>query len=152
MTIYTSTFSVAGVNAASNVLVNLKAATTDRLKILEVAAFIEAIPSNAPLLLLQRMLAAGTGAITTVTGVSHDPAEPNASGSIETAWATTKPTLVGTSILGRFQAANAIGNGIIWDFTNRPIILAVSGGLCLVQSNASGVTLGTIGGWVRWDE
>jgi hypothetical protein len=149
---YASTFSVAGVNSANNVLAQLKAAATDLLQVLEIGMFIEAVQTNAAILALQRMNAVGTGAITSTAGVPQDSRDPAATAVLETAWATTKPTLLSNTLLRRFQCANTIASGIIWDFTNRPLIVPVSGGLDLIQVNASGATLGTIGGWVVWDE
>jgi hypothetical protein len=145
-------FSLAGVNTASTVLANLKAAASDLVELLEVGFFIEVAPTTAPIPSLQRMNAAGTGAITSTAGVIHDPNQGAATAVLETAWATTKPTLVANSILRRLQLPLAVGNGVIWDFTNRPIRLPVSAGLCLVNIAASGATLGQFGGWFTWDE
>lgn len=152
MTRYSATFSVAGVNTANSVLANLKAAATDRLQLLEFGVFIETALTTAPVLALQRMNAVGTGAITNVAGVPHDPADAAAGGVVETAWATTRPSLTANTILRRLQLPVTAGGGLIWDFTNRPIIVPLSGGLCFIDINASGATLGQFGGYFVWDE
>jgi hypothetical protein len=150
--LYVGTFSVPGVNTADTVLANLKAAASDRLRLIEMGVFSEVAPSNAPIPYLQRMNAVGTGAITSAAGVPHDNNETAATGVVETAWATLRPTILANTRLRRFSFAAAAGNGIVWDFRNAPIIIPASGGLLLVNAAAAGATLGTIGGYFVWDE
>lgn len=151
MAIYSAEFSIAGVNSADAVLFNLKTTTTDRAKVLEVGFFIEVAPTNAPQFGLKRMNAVGTGAITTATALIHDAADGANSVALETAWATTRPTVTGGSAR-RAMVPLAIGNGVIYDFRSNPIIVPVSAGLCGVMRNASGATTGTLGGYVVWEE
>lgn len=151
MALYSATFSAAGVNSANAVLANLKTTTTDRAWVREIGVFIEVASTNAPQYGLMRMNAVGTGAITTATALLSDPADGAASVLLETAWATTRPTVTGGSGR-RTMVPNTIGNGVIWDFTNRPLIVPVSAGLCVVMINASGATTGTHGGYVVWEE
>lgn len=151
MAFYHATFSIAGVNTANQVLFNLKTAASDRAIVREVGIFTEVAPTNAPQYSLMRMNAVGTGAITTATPGLSDVADGAASATLETAWATTRPTVTG----GAFRRAMvplAIGNGVLFDFTNRGIIVPVSAGLCGVVLNASGATTGTHGGYVVWEE
>ena len=152
MAIYQATFGIAGVNAADGVLFNFKAAATGpRPKLLEVGFFIQVASTNAPRYGLKRMNAVGTGTITNATNALADTAEAAGLTALETAWATTRPTVTG----GAFRdgaVANTIGNGVIYDFTNRPIFVPLSGGLCGVMLNASGATMGTHGGYVVWEE
>jgi hypothetical protein len=151
MALYHATFSIAGVNTANQVLFNLKTTTTDRAILREVGMFIEVVQTNAPQFSLMRMNAVGTGAITTATAGLSDQAEGAASCVLETAWATTRPTVTG----GAFRRAMvplAVGNGVLFDFTNRGIVVPLSAGLCGVVINASGATLGTYGGHVVWEE
>ena len=152
MTKYSVAFSVAGVNAANGVLANLKATATDRLTVLEVGMFIETAPTTAPILALQRMAAVGTGAITTTPGALHDMADAASNGLLEIAWATTRPTLTANTIIRRGQLPVTVGGGFIWDFSSRPLIVPLNGGLCLIDINASGATLGQFGGYITWDE
>lgn len=152
MAIYQATFSIAGVNAADAVLFNLKgAATGPRAKLLEVGIFIEVAPTNAPQYGLKRMNAVGTGAITLATNALSDTAEAAGLTGLETAWATLRPTVTGGAFR-RGMVTSAIGNGVIFDFTNRPLFVPLSGGLCGVVLNASGATTGTHGGYVVWEE
>jgi hypothetical protein len=149
--LYHATFSIAGVNTTNGVLANLKTAATDRAWIREVGVFVEAAPTNAPQFGLMRMNAVGTGAITLATAGLSDPADGAASVGLETAWATTRPTVTGGAFR-RSMVPSVIGNGVIWDFTNRPLIVPVSAGMCVVMINAAGATVGTLGGYVTWEE
>jgi hypothetical protein len=148
---YSSTFTIAGVNAVDAVLFNLKAAATDRLFLRQAFFGIEVAPTNAPAFGLKRMNAVGTGAITNGAVLAHDPADGANSGNLETAWATLRPTVTGGSPR-RGWVATAIGNGFLFDFRDAPLVVPVSGGLCGVNLIASGATVGTFGGYVEWDE
>lgn len=145
--------SVAGVNAANTILANLKAAAANRIRLIEVAAWVE-IASTTPLALqLERMNAVGTGAITSTAAAPADPGDSAGAAVVETAWVTTRPTRLGTPLgLRRCQLAISIGSGWIWDFTNRPLVIPASGGLLLNQVPASGATLGQLGVSFVWDE
>lgn len=151
MAIYQAQFTIAGVNSADAVLFNLKTAASDRAILREVGFFIEVASTNAPQYGLKRMNAVGTGAITVTTAALSDTGDGAASAGLETAWATTRPTVTGGSFR-RAMVANAIGNGVIFDFTNRGILVPVSAGVCGVMLNASGATTGTHGGYVVWEE
>lgn len=151
MALYHATFSIAGVAATNQVLFNLKTTTTDRAIVREVGMFIETAPTNPPQYSLMRMLAVGTGAITTATVALSDSAEGANSVVLETAWATTRPTVTGGAFR-RSSVPSAIGNGVLFDFTNRGIIVPLSAGLCGVILNASGTTVGQHGGYVVWEE
>lgn len=152
MAIYQATFSAAGVNAVDAVLANLKTAASDRAILREVGVFIETASTNAPQYGIKRMNAVGTGAITVATPMLSDAGDGTAATGLETAWATTRPTVI-TAAGGRKAAvANTIGNGVIFDFTNRGVLVPVSSGLCIVMLNASGATVGQHGGYVVWEE
>jgi hypothetical protein len=151
MAFYQSTFSIAGVNTTNQVLANLKTAATDRAIIREIGVFVEVAPTSAPQYGLMRMNAVGTGAITVATPLLSDPADGAASVGLETAWATTRPTVTG-GVGRRALVPATIGNGYVWDFTNRGLIVPVSSGLCIVIANASGATVGQHGGYVVWEE
>lgn len=151
MAIYQATFSIAGVNAVDAVLFNLKTAASDRAILREVGLFVEVAPTSAPAFGLKRMNAVGTGTITASTQGTTDPAEGASPTALETAWATTRPTVTGGSFRRTFVPA-VVGNGVIWDFTNRGIIVPLSAGLCGVNLNASGATVGQFGGYVVWED
>lgn len=151
MAVYSAEFTIAGVNTADGVLFNLKTAATDRAKLLQVGFFIETATTNPPIFGLKRMSAVGTGAITLATVAFHDPADGTNSAGLETAWATTRPTVTGGSFT-RGAVPTAIGNGLIYDFSLQGILVPVSSGLCGVMRNAAGATVGVLGGYVRWEE
>lgn len=151
MALYSATFSIAGVNATNQVLFNLKTTTTDRATIREVGMFIEVAPTNAPQYSLMRMNADGTGGTTNATVALHDTADGANSALLGTAWVTLRPTVTGGAFR-RSMVPLAIGNGVVFDFTNRGLVVPVSAGLCGVILNASGATTGTHGGYVVWEE
>lgn len=151
MALYSAVFTIAGVNTANQVLANLKTAASDRAIIREVGVFIEVAPSNAPQYGLMRMNAVGTGAITVATAALSDTADGAVTAGLETAWATTRPTVTG-GVFRRTMVPLAVGNGVVFDFTNRGLIVPVSAGLCVMIANASGATVGTHGGYVTWEE
>ena len=98
--IYSAEFTIVGVNAVDGVLFNLKTVATERAKVLQVGFFVESLTTNPPQFGLKRMLAVGTGAITTTPPGVHDAAEGANTALLETAWATTSPPeATGTLIL-----------------------------------------------------
>jgi hypothetical protein len=151
MAIYHAEYSIAGVNSVDGVLWNLKSASQDRVTLIEAGFFIEAAPSNAPQFGIKRMNAVGTGTITTATVAQSDASDGTSAATLETAWATTRPTVTGGSFL-RGQAPTTVGNGIVFDFRAAPIIVPLSGGLCGIMRNAAGATVGTLGGWIKWTD
>lgn len=149
MAIYQATFTIAGVNSANAVLFSLETAASDRAIIREVGFFIEVASTSAPQYGLMRRNAAGVTPVNATVGTS-DPADGAASANLQTSWAT-RPTVTGGAFR-RAMVANTIGNGIIFDFSSRGIVVPVSAGLCGVMINASGATTGTHGGYVVWEE
>jgi hypothetical protein len=148
---YSAEFTIAGVNAADAVLANLKAAASDRLFLRQAFFGIEVAPTAAPAFGLKRMNAVGTGAITVASAFAHDSGDGAASGGVETAWATTRPTVTGGSAR-RGWVPLAVGNGFLFDFRDSPLVVPLSAGICLVNRIASGATVGTFGGYLEWDE
>jgi hypothetical protein len=148
---YRSEFSIAGVNAADAVLACLKTAASDRALLRRFFCGIEVAPTAAPIFGAKRMNAVGTGTITVATPMLNDPADGAASAGLETAWVTARPTVQGGSGL-RGAVPLALGNGFLFDFSDAPLVVPVSAGLCIVNRIASGATVGTFGGWAEWDE
>jgi hypothetical protein len=148
---YAGEFSAAGVNSADAVLFNLKAGATVPLLVEKIFFNIEVASTNAPIYGLKKMNAVGTGAITTATLFVMDGLGGTSAASLETAWATTRPTITGGSPV-RGAVPNAIGNGFLFDFTNAPLVISVNTALCGVMRNASGATTGTHGGYVIWTD
>lgn len=149
--LYRAQWGIAGVNTADGVLFNLKASAGVRPRIKQVYFGIQAAPTNQPRFGFKRMNAVGTGAITTATAFQHDAAEGAPTATVETAWATTRPTVTG-GYAGDAILPTAIGNGWLFDFLGREIVVPLSGGLCGLMVNAAGATVGTIGGWIEWEE
>jgi hypothetical protein len=154
MAIYRVPFSLtAGATSAANlVLANFKAGAQDRVTLRALFAFIEGTaPTNAPIIGLQRMNAVGTGAITSSVPAAADPADGTPASVLETAWATTRPTVTGL-LLMRAQVALALASNLMLDMSLRGIVIPVNGGLCLTQVNAGGATGTTLGGWAELEE
>lgn len=148
---YSAEFTIAGVNSADAVLANLKTAASDRAFLRQAFFAIEVAPTAAPAFGLKRMNAVGTGAITVATAFAHDSGDGTPAAGLETAWATTRPTVTGGAAR-RGWVPLAVGNGFLFDFRDSPLIVPLSGGICLVNRIASGATVGTFGGYVEWDE
>jgi hypothetical protein len=146
---YGGMFSIAGVNATDGVLFNLKAGATVPLLIEQIYFEIETAETNAPIFGVKKRNAVGTGAITSATLKDMDGLGGTSAAVLETAWATTRPTVTGGSPL-RGAIPNAIGNGFLFDFRPAGLIVPINTDLCGVQLNASGATLGVIGGHVIW--
>lgn len=119
------------------------------MRIIRIGVFYSVLSTNAQELALKRMNAVGTGTITSTAGADFENGTPV--GVLETAWVTTRPTLTGTRY-ARELIPLTIGAGFIWDFGPQGILIPVSGGMCLEQISASGTTLGTLAGFVHWDE
>jgi hypothetical protein len=149
MALVSAGFSIAGVNTATSVLLNLKASSTVPIYVVEIGIFYAVLSTNAYQLAVFRMNAVGTGAITSTAGAAHTSGA-TATGVLETAWATTRPSVTG-SAFRQFTMPLTLGAGIIWPL-GEGIMVPVSGGLCLQGVNASGTTTGTINGYWTWDE
>jgi hypothetical protein len=153
MAIYRIPFTLAaGASSGANlVLANLKAGAQDRVALRALNLFIEVAPTTAPIIALQRMNAVGTGAITSTVPEKADPGDGTAASVLETAWATLRPTLAGL-LLMRAQLPVTLASALLLDFSMRPIVVPLSGGLCLTQVNAGGATGTTLGGWAEIEE
>jgi hypothetical protein len=153
MAIYRIPFTLAaGASSGANlVLANIKAGANDRVSLRALNLFLEVAPTTAPIIGLQRMNAVGTGAITSSVPAAADPADGTPGSVFETAWATLRPTLTGL-LLMRAQMPVTLASALLLDFSVRPIVIPVSGGLCLTQVNAGGATGTTLGGWAEIEE
>lgn len=148
---YGGEFSIAGVNAADGVLFNLKAGTTVPLLIEQIYFEVETAPTNPPIFGVKKRNAVGTGAITAATLMAMDGLGGTSAAVLETAWATTRPTVTGGSPL-RGGIPLAIGNGYLFDFRPSGLIVPIATDICGVMRNASGATLGVLGGHVIWTD
>jgi hypothetical protein len=151
MSLHSADFSIAGVNTAGTTLLNLKASSTVPITVVEFGVFYSVLSTTAYDVGLVRMNAVGTGAITSTAGAPHVTGATSTA-VLETAWATTRPTVTGS----RFRRAViplTLGAGYIWPFPLGEGPLApVSGGICFYGIGASGATTGTLNGYITWDE
>lgn len=148
---YGGEFSSAGVNSADAVLFNLKAGATVPVNIEQIFFGIEVVSTNAPIFGVKKRNAVGTGTITTATIFALDGLGGTTAASLETAWATARPTVTGGSPL-RGAVPLAVGNGFLFDFRSCPLVIPINTDLCGVMRNASGATTGTFGGYVIWTD
>lgn len=149
MSRYSATNAKAGVNTANTIMWQLRGSASQRLHVLELGLSVEVAPTTGPAWRLNRPT--GVGATpTTVTPQPEDPDIVAAAGALDTAWGTL-PTLGGTD-LRRFATPNSIGSGIVWTWYDHPLVIPKSGGLCVVNGNATGTTLGTLSLYVLFGE
>jgi hypothetical protein len=148
---YTAPFSVAGVNGTDTPLCNIKASATVPLFIETIVVQIEVAPTNAPLFGLKKMNAVGTGTITAATIKDLDGLGGTSAATIETAWATTRPTVTG-GYIGRRAVPLVIGNAWLFDFRPNFLVVPINTAMVLLMVNASGATVGTLGGDVTWQD
>jgi hypothetical protein len=148
---YSAPFSVASVNGADTPLFNLKAGATVPLLVEVVYFEIEVVSTNAPLYGLKKRNAVGTGTITTATAKDLDGLGGTPAATLETAWATTRPTVTG-GYIGRGAVPNAVGNGFLFDFRPLGLIVPINTDIVGLMVNASGATVGTHGGYVIWQD
>jgi hypothetical protein len=142
MALVSCDFSVSGVNTASSALVNLKAAATRQITLIQVNVFYSVLSTTAYDIGLIRMNAVGTGTITSTAGVTY-PNNDTSQGVLETAWVTARPTTTGKQFVRGMWPLYQLGEG--------PQI-PQSGGICLIGNSASGATTGTLIGNFLWDE
>jgi hypothetical protein len=142
-------FSISGVNTATTVLLNLKASATVPINVVEFGIFYSVLSTTAYDIALVRMNAVGTGTITSTAGATH-LSGGTSTAVLETAWATTRPSVTGSQFR-RMVLPLTIGAGVIWPLGSG-IMVPVSGGLTLQGVGASGATTGTLNGYITWDE
>jgi hypothetical protein len=126
-----STYYTAGMNSTTTTTgtarFQLVAPATLRPKVLEVGLTIGA--ATASTFGLYRSASVGT-ASTTVVGVPHDPGEPAALTTLQTAWSAA-PTISTNVPIRRIALPATAGAGFIWQFYDDPLVIPVSGGILL---------------------
>jgi hypothetical protein len=128
---------------------NLKAGATKSLAVYEIGVFLESGTAAAIGLALLRMLAVGTGAITSDAPTAEDPTLGAASAVLEKTWATTAPTTTGNA-LRRGTTPATLGTGYIWVFPAPGLIVPAAGGLVIAQTAAA--TTANLRCYVAFDE
>jgi hypothetical protein len=148
---YEAANSKAGVNTANTVMWQLRnTGTAERLEIVEIGISISTAPTTAPSFYLARASAVGT-ITTTMVGQPHDTAETTAQGSLDSVFSAA-PTINTALPLRQLGLPVTAGSGLIWTFYDKPLIVPINLGLCIVNANASGATLGVMAAYAAWDE
>jgi hypothetical protein len=152
MALVSCDFSIAGVNTASSALLNLKAAATRSLTIIQVNVFYSVLSATAYDIGLIRMNAVGTGTITSTVGATFQSGDTGQA-VLETAWTTARPTTTGKQF-ARGVIPLTIGAGFMWPIymVGEGLQVPANGGVCLIGNSASGATTGTLVGNFLWDE
>jgi hypothetical protein len=152
MALVSCDFSVAGVNTASTTLLNLKAAATRSLTLIQVNVFYSVLSTTAYDIGIIRMNAVGTGTITSTAGATFQSGDTGQA-VLETAWATARPTTTGKQF-ARGVIPLTIGAGFMWPIymVGEGLQIPQNGGICLIGNSASGATTGTLIGNLLWDE
>ena len=135
-----------GVNTANTIMWQLRSSASEgTLYVREVGLSVKVAPTTGPSWRLNRPTALGTSS-TTVTPLPEDAGNLVAPlARLDSAW-SVNPTLASTD-MREYSTSNAIGAGIIWTWPDKPLVIgtgATAGGLCLVNGNATGTTLGTL--------
>jgi hypothetical protein len=142
---YSATHVKVGVNTANTIMWQMRAASTQRLWVLEIALAVVAAPTTGPSWRLNRPTAVGTSTAT-VTPQPEDPDVVASTGLLDTTW-SANPTLGGTD-LRTYATPNSIGSGIVWTWSDQPLVIPKSGGIALVNANATGGTVGSFSVYV----
>ena len=127
-------------------IADLRSASGERLYVREIGLFLNAATASS--IGLYRPSTLGT-ASTSVTAVPVDPGDAAATGSVGTAWSVA-PAVSTNVPLRKAQLPAAIGNGIIWQFSDRGLVVPVSSSLLLW--NFSGSTNSVLNGYIEWEE
>ncbi len=141
MSRYEVTSAKAGVNTANTLMWMLRPDATERLHLLELALSVEVAPTTGPAWRLNRPTAVGTSSANVVPQ-QEDPDTAATGARLDTTWSAA-PTLGGVD-MRRFAIPAAVGSGVVWTWYDAPLVIPKGAGLCIVNANASGATLGTL--------
>jgi hypothetical protein len=111
------------------------------------------VPTNAPMWRVIKATTLGTQT-TQATPVLEGPGTNTANARLDLTW-SADPTVAAQSSFAdnrRYTPNNAIGNGIVWTWYDSPFYVAAGSGLCIVNGNAAGATLGSFNVYARIDE
>jgi len=131
--------------AASAAYANLITASTERAYVREIGLFLNAATASS--IGLIRPATVGT-ATSPVAGQPVDAADAAATATVGTAWSAAGT--VGSNYLRKITLPAAIGNGIIWTFGERDLVVPVSS--CLFLWNYGGSAGSVLNGYIVWDE
>lgn len=156
MPVYEASALTTLVTATGNVpIAAFRGPTANRARVREMHLFSITAPTTSGGLGLCRSNALGTGTLTSVIGVPHEPGDPATTGALITNWATAPPTLTAANIFRRWTSPASLGNGVIWtwdiiDPLVMPLGNAATGDLCIV--NIPATAPGTYYVTVVWEE
>jgi len=153
VTRYSVSHTKAGVNTADTVMWMLRPGSNDDFYVYEIGLSIQVAPTTGPMFRLAKATALGTTPVQ-ATPQLEDPGATTANGRLDLSWATS-PTVAAQSAftdLRRYTPTNAIGNGIVWTWYDKPLYVAAGSGLCIANGNAAGTTLGSFNVYARVDE
>ena len=132
--------------AAGAAIVDLRTAAGERAYVREIGLFLNAATASS--IGVYRPSTLGT-ASTSVVAVPVDPADAAATASVGTAWSVA-PAISTNVPLRKAALPAAIGNGIIWQFSERGLVIPVSSSLLLWNYGAAANSV--INGYFEWDE
>jgi hypothetical protein len=135
---------------AGTVIASLRNPASNQIKVYGFSMFSVTAPTTSAEFYLAYATTLGTGAVTGVTGVATDRSPRTPLGVLATAWATTKPTGVGSPLEG-FACGPNIGAGIVWQWVaDDEMYLPASNELVLVTN--AGTAPGTWRISAHWEE
>lgn len=137
---YSVTNNKLGANAANTIMWQLRAASTNRMTLVELGLSVNAAPTTGPSWRLNRPSAVGA-TFTSITPQAEDPDVVAAVGRLDTVMGTL-PT-PGATDLRQYTTPNAIGSGIVWTWYDEPLRIPLSGSIAIINANATGATLGS---------
>lgn len=148
---YTVTSRKSGVNTVNTIMWQMRASSTDIIEIVELGLSVATAPNTSgPSWRLNRTTAIGTSTATVTPQLESPLTASAALARLDTTW-SANPTLGGTD-LRQYATPNAIGSGIVWTWYDRPLPVAVSTGIAVVNGNAPGTTVGSYDIYVIFDE
>lgn len=150
---YSAGASFSGINTANSAYCSIRNnISTARKAVVKLTIGIAVAPSTAPLFYLVRTTGNGTET-TTLAGQPYDSGDPASTALFVSVW-SAQPTFTAANKMDTGGMALTAGGQWLWTFYDRPIILpaATTGGLAIVNQNASGATVGTFVASAVWDE
>lgn len=131
----------------------LRPGSNDDFYVSEIGLSIAVASTTGPMWRLAKATALGTTPVQ-ATPQLEDPGATTANGRLDLSWATapTAAAQTANTDLRRYTPTNAIGNGIVWTWYDKPLFIAAGAGLCIVNGNAAGATLGSFQIYIRVDE
>lgn len=145
MAMYTIGFTTPAAAAAA-AYCDLRTTSANRVYIREIGLFLNAATASS----IQLIRPATLGTVSTsIVGQLVDPADAASSASMGTAWSVA-PTVSTNVPLRKITLPAAIGNGLIWTFGERELVVSVSSSLLVWNFGASAGSV--LNGYMVWEE